>query len=65
MQMTVIVNGVTLVSKVNDATTAKEASSAVYDNVNNMNSLQFETEAGEFVVLGRDVVTKAILMFKD
>lgn len=65
MKMTVIVNGVTLVSKVNDSGTAKEVASSVYENINNMNSLQFETDTGEFVVLGREVVTNAILIFKD
>lgn len=64
MRMKIISNGLTYVGKNTDETTSADSSNVMFDNLGRMDVLHFELANGDFLVLGKDALQSAHLIFE-
>ena len=65
MKFTLHVNGLVFESAITDKISVEKAKSAVYENIENMNKLEMESSDGSFVVIGKDALQSAVLIFSE
>jgi len=63
--ITVIIDGNTYMSKKNDEVDKETASEDFYDIAGSMDSFKMELEDGRILVLGKDAIQRAQMIFSD
>ncbi|MCP4100966.1 MAG: hypothetical protein GY750_06020 [Lentisphaerae bacterium] len=65
MKMTVHVNGLIFETPTTEEATVEEAKAAIYENIERLNKIEFETVDGSFVVMGEKSLQSAVLVFSE
>lgn len=65
MKITLHVNGMTFESPTTNEVSTEEAKGVIYENIENMDKLEFLCSDGRYVVIGEKALSNAILVFSD
>ena len=65
MKTTLHVNGMTFETAVTKEVSVEDAKTAVYENIESINKLEFLCSDGSFVVIGEKALSSAILVFSE